>query len=112
MQLDRRITLPGHVGVVTQDGVTEESPEGVEDVPENKAHRSDLLARPTRKENQAQVLYSAADYIQYTPGAEEHLCSDILQSFPSLVGMDNLICELHDAPLLLRKEVGITIAQT
>jgi len=106
VQLDRRINLPGHVGVIAPDGVSEESPEGVEDVPENKAHRSDLLARPTRKENQAQVLYSAADYIQYTPGAEEHLCSDILQSFPSLVGMDNLICELHDAPLLLRKELS------
>ena len=87
----------------------EDKSEGSEDGPVNKAHRSDLLARPTRKENQAQVLYTAADYIQYTPGAEEHLCSDVLQSFPALVGMNNLICELHDAPLLLRKEVRIVL---
>ena len=108
VQLDHRITLPGHVGVVAQEAVSEGNSEVAEVAPVNKAHRSDLLARPTRKENQAQVLYTAADYIQFTPGAEEHLCTDILQCFPKLVGMNNLICELHDAPLLLRKEVRIT----
>ena len=65
----------------------------------------------THREHQAQTLYSANDYIKYTKGAENYVCSNpvLLDSFPDLAAAYNMSekCrfELHDAPQLLKKEV-------
>ena len=71
----------------------------------------DILEEKTSREHQAQILYSANDYIQYTRGVETYVCSNpvLLDKFPALLAAFNMAetCkfELHDAPQLLRKEV-------
>jgi hypothetical protein len=110
VQLDQRFTLPGHVGLSKEaevafgEAYTAEEREAAAKA-ENRSHRSDLLARPTNRENQSQVLYTAHDFIHHTPDSEQFVCSGMLPSFPVLRGMHNLSCEMHEAPLLLRKEL-------
>lgn len=110
-QVDGRFAFPGHVGVAAGLESPSGSPQATsEPIPvglnlENHAHRSDLVARPTNLENQSQVLYSANDFIQHTPGAEKYVCADLLTDFPELRGMQRLSCEAHEAPTLLKKEV-------
>lgn len=123
---DPRFGMPGNVGVaVAWDDDDEGNDDGIEwcfrpsadssssadvhavsaPVPIDLSHRSDLLARPTNVENQAQTLYTATDFIQHTPGSESAVCADVLDSFPSMANAGNLACEAHEAPRLLRKEV-------
>lgn len=68
----------------------------------------DVLEEKTLREHQAQTLYSAHDYIQYTQGSESYVCSNpvLLEDFPSAFA-DMAPCrfELHDAPQLLKKEL-------
>lgn len=52
----------------------------------------------------SQVLYTAHDYIQYTAGAEEYVCTGMLASFPSL--QTSFTCELFEAPRLIRKDAA------
>lgn len=51
-----------------------------------------------------QVLYTASDYIHFTPGAVDEVCSGILDTFPDIDGMKNFEISIHDAPRLLKKE--------
>eukprot|EP00095_Tigriopus_kingsejongensis_P011706 maker-scaffold452_size166894-snap-gene-0.30 protein:Tk11706 transcript:maker-scaffold452_size166894-snap-gene-0.30-mRNA-1 annotation:"methylmalonic aciduria and homocystinuria type d mitochondrial" len=101
-QIDQRFAFPGHVGV---DPSLHSASEPIPVGGSSHAHRSDLVARPTHQENQSQVLHSASDFIQHTPGAEQYVCADILDAFPELRGMQRLVCEAHEAPTLLKKEV-------
>ena len=51
-------------------------------------------------------MYSAHDFIQYMAEAESYCCSDVLKSFPGLRNGSTFVCELHEAPKLLRKELN------
>ena len=110
---DPRFSLPGLVGVGAQNPLAEAAAEAAKTADEKPvsdlsttqaAHKSDIFSHPLNRENQVATLYSAHDYIKYTP--DSNLCQDILQEFPELPGMRDLKCELHEAPVLLKKEIA------
>lgn len=111
-QADPRFVLPGNVGIpvepkagpVESDATSDEKNESA-DIPRLKI---DVLEAKTSREHQAQTLYSAHDFIQYTSGSESYVCSNpvLLETFPSAFADMQCRFELHDAPRLLKKEVA------
>jgi hypothetical protein len=95
---DPSFSLPGNIGP---------SPSvGPEAAPRPTGNRHpDILYTPTNKEKQAYTLYNANDFIKYTPGSDTDVCADILESFPPLPGMEGVELEMHEAPILLRKQM-------
>lgn len=72
----------------------------------DRLDRSDLLTRFTNRERQAQALYSAADYLHNTSGADEEACTGtVMATFPDIQGMDQLECKLQEAPRLLKRDI-------
>lgn len=72
----------------------------------DRLDKSDLLTSFTRRERQAQALYSANDYLQNTADAEATACQDILEVFPRVEGAAKFHCKLQEAPQLLRSDLG------
>lgn len=106
---DPRFGFPGNVGLATSASPTTEEPK-LEVQTSNETHhdnRLDVLEQKNRMEHQAQVLYSAHDFIHYTKGAENYVCSTpiLLDTFPSAMKTNRLRCELHEAPQLLKREL-------
>jgi len=97
---DPNFTLPGHIG--TGSNYTLKS----EEAKSTKPSQPDLLTEPTNKERQVHTLYSAHDYIKYTPGAEGEVCTDMIDQFPKIIGVENAEFGVHDTPLLLKKEMA------
>jgi hypothetical protein len=95
---DPFFSFPGHIGCSLAELPEKNSPLQVNPQP-------DILTAPTNKETQVYALYNANDYIKYTPGSESIVCSDILESYPKIVGMEAVQFGVHDTPLLLRKEM-------
>lgn len=93
---DPRFILPGHVGL--GEAGPQESPDQPQQVP-------DILTRCTSRERQAQVLYTASDFIHYTQGVEDYVCAGILDEIPEMQGLKNFEVSLHEAPRLLKREV-------
>lgn len=114
-QSDPRFVLPGNVGVpLTQLEDHSEVAEGNTTSKESKEStiprlRLDVLEEKTSREHQAQTLYSAHDFIQYTYGSESYVCSNpvLLENFPTaFADMQSAgRFELHEAPQLLKKEL-------
>jgi len=120
-QADPRFVLPGNVGLTAfeEEEVITEAQNDSANESKSAANSSyipprikvDVLEVKTSREHQAQTLYSANDFIQYTRGVETYVCSNpvILEKFPALTAAFNMAetCkfELHDAPQLLKKEV-------
>ena len=106
---DPNFCLPGNTGL-SQEATTTESLQK-QDAPTGPGQASqpiDILETKTIREHQAQTLNSAHDYIHYTTGAENYVCSNptILEVFPTdFAAMEKLKLELHEAPQLLRKEL-------
>ena len=65
----------------------------------------DILTRSTTRERQAQVLYTASDFIHYTRGSEDYVCSGVLSDLPEMSSLRNFELSLHDAPKLLKRDV-------
>jgi len=65
----------------------------------------DVLTRSTSRERQAQVLYTASDFIHYTRGSEEYVCSGLLDDLPEMSNLKNFELSLHEAPKLLKRDV-------
>lgn len=99
---DPSFTLPGNVGI--SSGNFPENSSAGNSSSGNSKH-PDVLYSPTNKEKQAYTLYNANDFIKYTPGSDSEVCSDILESFPPLPGMIGADLEVHEAPILLRKQM-------
>lgn len=108
-QADPRFVLPGNVGVPVDANAaadaTSDSKSNSADIPRLKI---DVLEAKTSREHQAQTLYSAHDYIQYTSGSESYVCSNpvLLETFPSAFADMQCRFELHEAPRLLKKEAA------
>jgi len=96
---DPNFSLPGHIGTVSSYPAKTEHTTA-------KPNQPDLLTTPTNKEKQIQALYNAHDYIKYTPGSEGEVCTDMLDKFPNIIGVDTVEFGVHDTPLLLRKEMA------
>lgn len=117
-QADPRFVLPGNVGL----GVKVPGKAAADDAfglcqiteatsysPARPLKKVDILEEKTSHERQAQTLYSAHDYIHFTSGAESYVFSNpvLLETFPAaFADMEACRFELHDAPQLLKKEVG------
>ena len=112
-QSDPQFVLPGNIGLPKLDEISDENKQSqsgqVEDQARNLGSRLkiDILEDKTMRERQAQTLYSANDYIQYSQ-EEGYVCSNpvLIESFPPPDSMDKCKFELHEAPQLLRKEMG------
>lgn len=115
---DPRFTFPGNVGLTAYEDSSENTSSKNEDSIDNDLSQSqaqnnnaknDVLEVSLAREHQAQTLYSAHDYIHYTSGAEDYVCSNpvLLNKFPSTLvsQMGEVRFELHEAPTLLRKEL-------
>ena len=116
-QADPQFILPGNVGLpghdkifdinksheVGQDGADHSDSDSIS----SPRLKIDILEDKTNRENQAQTLYSANDYIQYTQ-EESYVCSNpvLINTFPPPDNMEKCKFELHEAPQLLRKEFG------
>lgn len=109
--LDYHYKLPGNIGLsescLNEDCEIEEQAR-TQVKNENRSHRSDLFTRATNEENQAQALYSAYDFIQFTPEAEQVLCTGLLEEFPPLMirQVEGLVVQVHDCPQLFKREVA------
>ena len=66
---------------------------------------TDILTRSTSRERQAQVLYTASDFIHYTRGNEDYVCAGVLDDLPEMAGVKNFEFSIHDAPKLLKRDV-------
>ena len=85
VDLEPQPPLPGAVG-------QKEEPESNKD----RLDRSDLLTQFTYRERQAQALYSAADYLHNTNGADKDTCTGtVMENFPDIQGMDKMDCKLQ-----------------
>ena len=122
---DPRFMLPGNIGIVSEDKITNENEEDAARCQDreklgfassyNSSRRAkvDVLEDKTSQEHQAQTLYSAHDYIHFTSGVETYVCSNpvLLDTFPSAFSdqqmkeLHHIKFELHDAPHLLKKEL-------
>jgi len=115
---DPKFVLPGNVAIAYPeekcdiDSVIDANGDAILVSGDNHGRKKvDVLEVKTSRGHQAQTLYSANDYIQYTRGVETQVCSNpvLLDSFPALAASYNMSekCqfELHDAPQLLKKEV-------
>jgi len=102
--LDPAFSLPGNIG----PNPSSTFPRDTTSHPASGSIQPDVLTAPTNKETQVHALYSANDFIKYTPGSEEVVCSSpsLLPSFPALPSSDMLELVPHDAPLLLRKQLA------
>lgn len=98
---DPAFSLPGNIGT----SLSGELPEGTSRQPASKDGHPDVLYSPTNRDRQVSTLYNAHDFIKYTPGSDVNVCSDILDSFPPLPGMMGVELEMHEAPILLRKQM-------
>jgi len=121
---DPRCCLPGNLGLdlelqssataaptvfpsVPSPPQTDEERARVEqETAKDRLDKSDLLTSFTRRERQAQALYSANDYLQNTADAEATACQDILEVFPRVEGAAKFHCKLQEAPQLLRSDLG------
>ena len=106
-QADPSFVLPGNVGVTTTGKKDNSSSQAIEIIMRPKI---DILEENTSREHQAKTLSSAYDYIHDdTSGAETYVCSNpvLIETFPSAFSnMEGCKFELHDAPKLLKKELG------
>ena len=113
---DPRFGLPNNTGLSadlsepSENAGTLNEDQQVDEAKPPITTKNDVLEDFTRFELQASVLYSAHDYIHYTSGAENYVCSNpvLLDNFPSsLVSQmgEQVRFELHEAPTLLMKEL-------
>ncbi len=98
-----RFGLPGYVGVSNEDSAVsfseEQSPQQHQAEQQKSAAVSpDVLSRPTNAENQAQVLYTAGDYLKHgfsSSGAlsgsphlveppQSYACAGMLENLPPM----------------------------
>ena len=95
VDLEPQPPLPGGGGAVGQTETRESD--------KDRLDRSDLLTRFTNRERQAQALYSAADYLHNTSGADEEACTGtVMATFPDIQGMDQLECKLQASEITTR----------
>lgn len=96
--LDPAFSLPGNIGP---------SPSNNQPKASTAYRQLDVLTTPTNQESQVHALYNANDFIKYTPGSEQIVCSSpsILSKFPPLPSSDMLEVTPHEAPVLLRKQM-------
>ena len=98
---DKNFVLPGDIGSLPDGRL------GSLQVPPPKSH-PDILSTPTQRESQVHTLYNANDFIKYTTGSEKDIFSDpkMLREFPDLPSIEMMDLEVHDAPALVRRELG------
>lgn len=106
---DARCCLPGNLGVDLEPQPPLPGAVGQKEEPESnkdRLDRSDLLTQFTYRERQAQALYSAADYLHNTSGADKDACTGtVMETFPDIQGMDKMDCKLQEAPRLLKRDI-------
>jgi len=98
---DPNFRLPGNTGISLTGEFPESNPNN-----SDKKFKADIFTEPTNKESQVHALYSASDYIKYTPGSEGSVCVDLLDEYPRIIEMQNIEISVHDTPMLLRKEMA------
>lgn len=116
---DPKFCLPGNIGLDPEADKLQSLESKIEDNSDGGATSAaaettknvklDILEEKTSRELQAQTLYSAHDFIHFTSGAESYVCSEpvLIDVYPStFANMEHVRFELHEAPLLLKKEIA------
>jgi len=100
---DKNFALPGDIGSLPDGRL------GSLQVSPPSSSRPDILSSPTLKESQVHTLYNANDFIKYTTGSEKDIFSDpkLLRDFPELPSIEMMDLEAHEAPALVRRELGL-----